>query len=584
MMKNDHDIDLDELDELPDVVLGEKTRAMRIEREGNGKARLVDPLKEPEKKEEKKKPQPSDEFRFTRSIDVDEVKKEEEKTEQQPVLKRRRYQKSEDDLQAALEEKSAELSENKKKVKTEEPSSEQEKTQILYDPVEESPASIIDDDPGVDDELSSLYDEDEEDDGATVAINPAESTSSTEVMDQEDTAQETSTESDLFDTSNQTTSELVYEDEEEEEKKPRRKKRRHSPLHTIVVAVLVILLVLLCVSVYGLSRSLKPVSSERNEVTVTVEDGELLPAVTEKLQESGVIRNDQIAYLYAKFKHYNSYTAGDHIFYTDMTLDEVFEELAKTTDNSNVARVTVIEGDWAKDIATKFSEVTNVSYDDLIALWNNADWIRSKMNDYPFLTEDMFNDGVRIYLEGYLAPDTYEIYKETTAEEITCKMLDQSLNVYNQYKDDIASSGHSIHEIYTMASIIQYEAGTNPDDLAKVASVFYNRLNAGMNLGSSVTVCYAIDFDSQTDGWQACELNSDFDSPYNTYMYDGLPPGAIENAGSAALNAAVHPADTDYYYFMADVCGDGAVHYAETEAEHNENVNKYLSDISNGCN
>lgn len=580
MMKNDHDIDLDELDELPDVVLGDKTRAMRIEREGNGKARLVDPLKEPQKKEETKKTQSGDEFIFTRSLDVNEVKNEEEKTER-TVLKRRRYQKSVDDLQAALEEKSAELSE--KKENKQDAFEEVEKTQILYDPVEESPASIIDEDPGVDDELSSVYDE-EEDDDATTAIDSSETASSTEVMSQEDTAQQTTQNNDFFDTSSKTTSELVYEDEEEEEKKSPRKKRRHSPLHTIVVAVLILLLVLLGVSVYGLSRSLKPVSNEHSEITVTVEDGELLPAVMEKLQESGVIRNDQIAYLYAKIKHYNNYTAGDHIFYTDMNLDEVFEELARTTDNSNVARVTVIEGDWAKDIATKFSEVTNVSYDELVGLWNNADWIRSKMNDYPFLTEDMFQDGVRIYLEGYLAPDTYEIYRETTAEEITCKMLDQSLNVYNQYKDDIASSGHSIHEIYTMASIIQYEAGTNPDDLAKVASVFYNRLNAGMNLGSSVTVCYAIDFDSQTDGWQACELNSDFDSPYNTYMYDGLPPGAIENAGAAALNAAVHPADTNYYYFMADVCGDGSVHYAETEAEHNDNVSKYLSDISNGCN
>lgn len=586
MTKNDRDIDLDELDELPDVVLGDKTRAMRIEREGNGKARLVDPLKKTEKPEEKKKPQDNEEFRFTRSLDVNEVKEEEEKTEKQPVLKRRRYRPDEDDLQSALEEKSAELSGNRKKVRLED-TADEEKTQILYDPIEESPSSIIDDDPGVDDELSSVYEEnEEEDDGATTAFaQPETSTvsSSTEVMNKEENEQ-TATESDLFDTSSQTTSELVYEDEEPENKKPHHRKRRHSALHTIVVIVLVILLVLLGVSVYGISRNLKPVSSDHNEVIVTVEDGELLPSVTEKLEESGVVRNDQIAYLYAKIKHYNSYTAGDHIFYTDMSLDDVFEELAKTTDNSNVARVTVIEGDWAKDIATKFSEVTNVSYDDLVALWNNADWIRSKMSDYPFLTEDMFNDGVRIYLEGYLAPDTYEIYKETTAEEITCKLLDQSLNIYNQYKDDISASGHTIHEIYTMASIIQYEAGTNPDDLAKVASVFYNRLNAGMNLGSSVTVCYAIDFDSQTDGWQACELNSDFDSPYNTYMYDGLPPGAIENAGAAAINAAVHPADTDYYYFMADVCGDGTVHYAKTEAEHNENVNTYLSDISNGCN
>ena len=79
-------------------------------------------------------------------------------------------------------------------------------------------------------------------------------------------------------------------------------------------------------------------------------------------------------------------------------------------------------------------------------------------------------------------------------------------------------------------------------------------------------------------------MNSDFDSPYTTYMYGGLPPGAIENAGSAAIQAAIVPSETDYYYFMADVCGDGTVYYAKTLDEHNANVDRYLSDISNGCN
>ena len=97
-----------------------------------------------------------------------------------------------------------------------------------------------------------------------------------------------------------------------------------------------------------------------------------------------------------------------------------------------------------------------------------------------------------------------------------------------------------------------------------------------MPLQSSVTVCYAIDYDKQTDNWQSCEVNSDFDSPYNTYQHDGLPPGAIENAGTAALEAVLNPNQTDYYYFMADVYGDGTVYFARTLDEHNANVNKYL--------
>ena len=96
-----------------------------------------------------------------------------------------------------------------------------------------------------------------------------------------------------------------------------------------------------------------------------------------------------------------------------------------------------------------------------------------------------------------------------------------------------------------------------------------------MPLQSSVTVCYALDI-TQDDNWQACEMNPTFDSPYNTYMYGGLPPGPIENPGSEAINAVLNPAKHDYYFFMADVYGDGTVYYAKTLEEHEANVDKYL--------
>lgn len=574
MAKNRTDIDLEELDELPDVVLGEETRALRIQREGSYDESLMNP-QEPVIQPIQNQ---SDDFQFTRSVDAKRIAEEAAKLDAK-----------ESEETAKTQVVHPVLSRTKKRKKQAEPEKTEiipvgkpkpvimEETQIIEpdEIAEEVPPSIIDDDPGVEDELAKLFvhDDEPEDEGTTAMPQETHQTQT----------QKTVTKKADFEDTIQTTSQLVYE-EVEQERKPKKRKRRINVVHTIVVALLCVLLVLLGLSGYSIYQSFQPVSDEGAAVLFKVTEGETLPQICERLEASGVIRNDQIAYLYARLKKYNNYTAGNHSFTNDMTLDQVFEELSRTTIADNVARVTVIEGDWAKDIAAKFAEVTNVSADELLALWNSADWIRSQMDAYPFLTEEMFNDSVRIYLEGYLAPDTYEIYKETTAEDITRRMLDQSLVIYNQYSSDIASSGHTIHEIYTMASIIQYEAGTNPEDLAKVASVFYNRLKAGMPLGSSVTVCYAIDFDKQTDGWQACEMNSDFDSPYNTYLNGGLPPGGIENAGAAAIEAAIHPADTDYYYFMADVCGDGTVYYAQTIDEHNANVNTYLSDISNGCN
>ena len=618
-MKTDHDIDLDELDELPDVVLGEKTRALRIEREGGIIHLHEEETQKPEMEEEKEMPE---DFQFTRSLDArriaEELKKQEEaeaKQKQQEEVEVKHETKQEIPVaeEAPTEIIPAPLSRTarRRKKKQEEAQKQKEtvsaseETQII-EPVQEKPAdisfeetqmveqpavnkavndeiaeevpeSIIDDDPSVDDELAKLF--------VNTADNDIYTSDSTEDIKQEHTQTQTNTEDVYYeDTQKNTKSQLVYEDEPV--RKPRKKKRklRRSVKHTVIVFLLAVSLILLGMGCYGIYSDLQPSSFSEGQVVITIEEGESLKSVLADLEEHQVIHNDQLAYLYAKVKKYNSYTSGEHVFTSDMTLDEVFEELARTTMDTNTAMVTVIEGDWAKDIAFKLSEVTNVSQEELLSLWSDADWIRSQMGTYPFLTEDMFADGVRIYLEGYLAPDTYQIYRETTAEELTQKMLDQSLVIYQKYADAIASSGRSIHEIYTMASILQYEAGTNPDDLGKVASVFYNRLAAGMNLGSSVTVCYAIDFDRQTDGWQACELNSDFDSPYNTYMYGGLPPGAIENAGDLAIAAAINPASTDYYYFMADVCGDGTVYYATTLDEHNANVNTYLSDISNGCN
>lgn len=597
-MKRDGDIDLDELDELPDVVLGEKTRALRVKREG-GTIRLQEPTEDNVEDTDREKEMPED-FQFTRSLDArriaEELKKQEEAeaaqaqasmTDNVPVMDEGKTE----IISAPMSRMARRKSKNKSVSDHIEPEQKKEmseshttaipvnETQILPveddDIAQEVPESIIDDDPGVDDELAKLF------------IGTADQ--KTEVVDRmADTAStdsvttDSKTQQDAVFEDTETHSQLVYE--EEPVKKPKKRRRRRSLLHTVIVLLLCVLLVLLGCGCYGIWSGLQPSSFSGGQVTVTVEEGESLKSVLAQLEQKSVIRNDQLAYLYAKLKKHDSYTAGQHVFTTDMTLDQVFEELARTTMDENTARVTIIEGDWAKDIAARFAEVTNVSAEELLALWNDADWIRSKMDQYPFLTEEMFADGVRIYLEGYLAPDTYEIYRQTTAEDITLKLLDQSLAVYQGYEQAISASGRSIHEIYTMASILQYEAGTNPDDLAKVASVFYNRLSAGMNLGSSVTVCYAIDFDKQTDGWQACEMNSDFESPYNTYMYGGLPPGAIENAGSLAIHAAINPAQTDYYYFMADVCGDGTVHYASTLEEHNANVDRYLSDISNGCN
>lgn len=358
-------------------------------------------------------------------------------------------------------------------------------------------------------------------------------------------------------------------------KKQYRRKPRWGRIIFAIVLVLFLIIGFVCYRVYD---SLQPIQKAEEKVVFTIESNTSTKQVLQNLADEKIIKDSNTAYYYGRFISTMDFKAGIFELDKSWTLDEIFATLSDTNAaQTNNAKVTIVEGDWAKDCAKKFGEVTNVSEDELIALWSDKTWIESEMNKYPFLTEEMFNENVRIYLEGYLAPDTYIINKETTAQEITEKILDQTLAVYQKYEAAIKSSNLSVHEIYTLASIVQYEGGGNIDTLKNIASVFYNRLNIDMPLQSSVTVCYSIDFDKQVDQWQACEFNSDFESPYNTYKYKGLPPGAIENAGTTAFEAVLNPNNTDYLYFMADV-KTGEVYYASTYEQHLQNSADHPND------
>lgn len=362
-----------------------------------------------------------------------------------------------------------------------------------------------------------------------------------------------------------------------------RKGGRKRHLKKGIVILLIVLAVLIAAAV-GLKKyvdyCLSPVDrSDSTQIQVTVDESDSLQEITEKLKQKDLIHDRKVAYYYGRINGISDFYAGVFDLNRAMDLDTIFKRLTNVNaSNADAIDVTIVEGDWAKDIASKISEALgSVSYDDLMNLWNNKEWIESEMSRYPFLTEEMFADGTRCYLEGYLCPQTYRFTRKMSAEEITEAILDQTLAVYNQYKDQFAASQYSIHQLYTLASIVQYEGGSDEEVLKNIASVFYNRLEQNMPLGSSVTVCYAIDYDKDVDNWQSCEVNTDFDSPYNTYLHTGLPPGPIQNPGVTAIEAVLNPNETDYLYFVADVYGDGTVYFSKTEEEHEALVQKYLN-------
>ena len=175
-------------------------------------------------------------------------------------------------------------------------------------------------------------------------------------------------------------------------------------------------------------------------------------------------------------------------------------------------------------------------------------------------------------LEGYLFPDTYALPRGATAARLVGLMVARFREAFDPaLREAAAGRGLTVREAITLASLVEKETA-RADERALVASVYHNRLRRPMLLQCDPTVIYALEKAGTYDG-NLRRADLSLDSPYNTYRYQGLPPGPIAAPGRAALEAAVHPAETDHLYFVSR--NDGSHVFASTLREHNANVRKY---------
>jgi UPF0755 protein len=171
-------------------------------------------------------------------------------------------------------------------------------------------------------------------------------------------------------------------------------------------------------------------------------------------------------------------------------------------------------------------------------------------------------------VEGYLFPNTYKFAKGTTAEKVVEMMLAEFKERWIEAFDEEASNlERTQHEIVTLASIIEKEAQSK-SERPRISSVFHNRLKRGWRLQADPTVLYALENPERL----LTKADLDVDSPYNTYVYKGLPPGPIASPGIDSIIAALRPEETAYLYFVA--VGDGKHHFSKTLSEHNRMVRK----------
>lgn len=323
------------------------------------------------------------------------------------------------------------------------------------------------------------------------------------------------------------------------------------------------------------NRFILPVAAgDKTAYPVEIKRGSSTQTIAKQLEDAGIIRSAAAFKLYVDvFDQGASIKAGVYQFNKSMSLDQIVNILKKGQSTTNVVDITITEGMTIEDIANvllkknllkdknKFFELCRTG---------------SGFADYDFISSlNQADDKNRNYkLEGYLFPDTYEVYTNSTEEMIIKKMLNRFSDVFSDtYIARMQALGMKIDEVITLASIIEKEG--NPDDFKKISAVFHLRLEKHMNLGSDATIRY---FTGATH-YIISKEEREKDSPYNTYKYPGLPLGPICNPGKLAIEAALYP-DEDfekqgYLYFCGAEPGSGKLVFSKTPAEQDKQVAKY---------
>ncbi len=310
----------------------------------------------------------------------------------------------------------------------------------------------------------------------------------------------------------------------------------------------------------------RPASDDPTPVVFTVEPGETAGDIALRLKRLGLITD---AELFRQLAHYekadSKLEAGRYELRANMTMEEIIETLQHG--RLEEIAVTVPEGWRAEQIAEMLAQEVGVDDDEFLTL------VQGRHFDYEFL-QDRPPEAT---LEGFLFPDTYLLPVHPTALDIIERMLANFDQRFTAEMRQMAEEQEmSVYQVVTLASIVEREAVV-AEERPVIAGVFLNRLEEGMNLDSCPTVQYALGYQEDTGQWWKTPLTLEeldrVNSPYNTYLHRGLPPGPICNPGLASIQAVLEPVESDYLYFLAK--GDGSHAFAKTFEEHLQNQQKY---------
>ena len=338
----------------------------------------------------------------------------------------------------------------------------------------------------------------------------------------------------------------------------------------IISIIIAIIAILIGLYFYGLT----PVSKSNEVKIFTITSGTGKLDIINNLKKEELIKSKISSYIYVIFNRDLNLQAGKYEISPNMSVKEILDKIndgkIKEEKNQNTFSITFVEGKRFPYYAGKIAEATNKTREEVITELSDKEYLKELINNYWFLTDAILDDKIYYPLEGYLFPSTYEFYKNSSVKDIVKVMLDTFGSKLESYKTEIDNSKYNIHEILTLASIVEVE-GAGSDDRAGVAGVFYNRLKSSMSLGSDATTYYAARVEFSERDLYNKEINDI--NAYNTRpaaMAGKLPIGPICCPSIGALIATIEPEEHDYYFFVADKYKK--TYFTKTNGEHESKV------------
>ncbi len=297
-----------------------------------------------------------------------------------------------------------------------------------------------------------------------------------------------------------------------------------------------------------------------------IEKGEGFLEIANRLQEEKLISH-KFFFIYYLWKEniYGKITDGEYAINPQNTIPEIALIVTRQKEAiSNEKKITFPEGWNSREIATRINQ-QELNGDDFLNLVERADYFKDEYN-YDFLDSIPENQN----LEGFLFPDTYFFLMDSSTENIIKKMLDNfDEKLSANLRRSIEDQDKTLYEIITMASLLEKEVKTS-EDRKIVSGIFWNRIKIGQPLQSCATLAYLLGENKDQYNYEDTQV----ESPYNTYLNPGLPPGPITNPGIVSIEAAIYPQETNFNYFLNNLENEETI-FSKTLEEHNSNKIKY---------